>query len=537
MKKTSEHPKFDVFLSHSSIDKPWVTQLKNDLLRYGVSVWLDKDEIRPGDLFAEVLEQALDNCRTVALVVSPEALASGWVKEEYYHALSLAKTRESPRQVIPVILRDAQIPGFLQSRNWVDFRDKTAYSQNLWKLVWGITGQKPERVLDLSPLISLDTGSGEHLQLTETTAQVTILLERDIHKFISEQEDFITTLSLIVNISQDKIRILQVTQGSVLVTLEMPEKAAQLLISMFLSGDPVLKTLDIVKVELQQFSIIDNKESVHHNTTDEKSRMQPSISILFLAADPTNASRLRLGEEFREIQEKLKLAKLRDNFRLELPQLSVRPADISQAMLDIEPQIVHFSGHGTSTGALCFENQAGQTHLVQPQAIAALFEQFAHQVNCVVLNACFSDVQAEAIAQHIEYVIGMNQEIGDKAAIAFAIGFYQALGAGRTVEEAYKLGCVQIRLQGIAEYLTPVIKSFGLKILKVLSPFGSSGRTKRGIRDDTGLDITTVAHQLNVLKKNGYVSVERTNGERWVITAAGKKLLKDTNSVSSDLSQ
>jgi hypothetical protein len=57
-------PQFDVFLSHSSIDKPWVTQLKDDLLRYDVSVWLDKDEIRPGDLFGKALEQALDNSRT-----------------------------------------------------------------------------------------------------------------------------------------------------------------------------------------------------------------------------------------------------------------------------------------------------------------------------------------------------------------------------------------------------------------------------------------------------------------------------------------
>lgn len=181
------------------------------------------------------------------------------------------------------------------------------------------------------------------------------------------------------------------------------------------------------------------------------------ISILFLAADPADASRLRLGEEFREIQEKLKLAKLRDRFRLELPQLSVRPSDISQSLLDAQPQIVHFSGHGVSTGALCFENQVGQTHLVQPNALAVLFEQFAHHVNCVLLNACYSETQAKAIAEHIEYVIGMNQAIGDKAAIAFAIGFYQALGAGRTIEAAYKLGCVQIRLQGISEHLTPVL--------------------------------------------------------------------------------
>jgi len=185
------------------------------------------------------------------------------------------------------------------------------------------------------------------------------------------------------------------------------------------------------------------------------------VPILFLAADPTDASRLRLGEEFREIQEKLKLAKLRDRFRLELPQLSTRPADISQALLDVQPQIVHFSGHGTSKRALCFENQVGETHLIQPDALAALFEQFAHQINCVLLNACYSEYQAKAIAKHIQYVIGMNQAISDEAAIAFAIGFYQALGAGRTIREAYKLGCVQIGLQGLPEHLTPVLLESG----------------------------------------------------------------------------
>jgi len=86
-----------------------------------------------------------------------------------------------------------------------------------------------------------------------------------------------------------------------------------------------------------------------------------------------------------------------------------------------------------------------------------LFEQFAHQVNCVLLNACYSETQARAIAKHIEYVIGMNKAIGDRAAIAFAVGFYQALGAGRTIEDAYELGCVQIRLQDIPEHLTPVL--------------------------------------------------------------------------------
>ena len=183
---------------------------------------------------------------------------------------------------------------------------------------------------------------------------------------------------------------------------------------------------------------------------------QKTISILFLSADPTDVTRLRLGEELREIQEKLQLAKLRERFTLE-QRMSVRPADISQAFLDVQPQIVHFSSHGTTTDALCFENLIGETHPIESAALAALFEQFADQVNCVILNACYSEIQASAISKHINYVIGMNQTISDKAAIAFVIGFYQALGAGRTAKEAYKLGCVQIRLQGIPEHLTPVL--------------------------------------------------------------------------------
>ena len=180
------------------------------------------------------------------------------------------------------------------------------------------------------------------------------------------------------------------------------------------------------------------------------------VSILFLAADPTNASRLRLGEELREIQEKLQLSRWRDQFNLH-QRMSVRPSDVSQALLDMNPQVVHFSGHGTSAGALCFEDTLGEVHPVQPEALAALFELFANRVHCVILNACYSDTQAKAIAKHVEYVIGMSKAIGDKAAIAFAIGFYQALGAGRSIEEAYKLGCIQIQLQNIPEHSTPTL--------------------------------------------------------------------------------
>ncbi|MCB0192473.1 MAG: CHAT domain-containing protein [Anaerolineae bacterium] len=179
-------------------------------------------------------------------------------------------------------------------------------------------------------------------------------------------------------------------------------------------------------------------------------------TVLFLSANPTDTARLRLGEELREIREKLQLANLRDRFDL-VDRTAVRPEDLSLAMLSVNPQVVHFSGHGTATGSLCLEDVSGKLHRVQPEALAALFEQFAGKVQCVVLNACYAEIQANAIARHIDYVIGMNQTIGDSAAIAFAIGFYQALGEGKSFDEAYKFGCIQIGLQNIPEHLTPVL--------------------------------------------------------------------------------
>jgi hypothetical protein len=211
-------------------------------------------------------------------------------------------------------------------------------------------------------------------------------------------------------------------------------------------------------------------------------------TILVLAANPTGTDPLRLGEEMREIQtglersqHRVRGASLEENqFRIE-QRWAVTPTDIRRALLDCQPQIVHFSGHGvgvatandatqsarkltvvsevmTAPEGLMFEDAIGQPQLVSSQAIATLFALFADQIECVVLNACYSATQADVIAQYIPYVVGMNRSIGDRAAIEFSIGFYDALLAGRDVDFAYKLGCSAIQMAGIPEHLTPVLK-------------------------------------------------------------------------------
>jgi hypothetical protein len=203
-------------------------------------------------------------------------------------------------------------------------------------------------------------------------------------------------------------------------------------------------------------------------------------TILVLAANPKGSNPLRLGEEVRSIQTGLERSQYRDHYRIE-QRWVVTATDIRRALLDCKPQIVHFCGHGVGVETpgnqaqstrnisvypegisqpegLIFEDETGQPHLVSTEAIATLFSLFADDIECVLLNACYSATQADAIAAHIPFVVGMKRAIGDRAAIEFAIGFYDGLLAGRAVDFAFKLGCSAIQMEGIPEHLTPALK-------------------------------------------------------------------------------
>jgi WD40 repeat protein len=165
--------------------------------------------------------------------------------------------------------------------------------------------------------------------------------------------------------------------------------------------------------------------------------------ILILASNPKGTSVLDLDREIRDIREGLRRSPNRDDFDIEM-RGAVRPIDLRRALLEVKPQIVHFCGHGSGEGGLVLEDDDGNEQFVKNEALSRLFEVFADRVECIVLNACYSEVQADALIEHINYVIGMSHEIPDEAAIAFSIGFYDAIGAGETVETAYKLGCSAI---------------------------------------------------------------------------------------------
>ena len=179
-------------------------------------------------------------------------------------------------------------------------------------------------------------------------------------------------------------------------------------------------------------------------------------TILILAANPQDTPRLRLDKEVREISLGLQRSKKRSEFVLH-QSLATRPTDARRAMLDHKPNIVHFCGHGQVEG-IAFEDETGHAKLISAKALSGFFELFSDKVQCVLLNACYSEVQAEAIAEHISYVIGMKRGIEDNIAIEFSVAFYDAIGAGESVEFAYKLACNAIQWAGIPDILIPVLK-------------------------------------------------------------------------------
>jgi hypothetical protein len=175
------------------------------------------------------------------------------------------------------------------------------------------------------------------------------------------------------------------------------------------------------------------------------------IKILFLAANPLDSERLALDEEARSIEDKIRVSKLREEIKFRT-KWAVRPDDMQQALLEEEPTIVHFSGHGGGKAGIALHTEAhGCTKLIASEALADLFKILKDNIRVVVLNACHSHEQAKAIVQEIDFVVGMADSIGDEAARVFAAAFYRGLAFGRTVQAAFDLGLNELKLMGLKQ--------------------------------------------------------------------------------------
>jgi CHAT domain len=181
----------------------------------------------------------------------------------------------------------------------------------------------------------------------------------------------------------------------------------------------------------------------------------PKLEVLFFSADPKSAPphgrspRLLLDEDMRRIQEKVRAARHRDAIRFEW-RPAARPDDLIQALNEVKPQVVHFSGHGGSEG-LVLVGEDGLPQRVGAAALTHLFRVFRGDIRLVVLNACFSVAQARAIADCVGCAIGTRGEISDGAAITFGASLYRAIAFGHSVQAAFDQARASLALEHIAE--------------------------------------------------------------------------------------
>lgn len=131
---TNPKSKFDVFLSHSAKDRDFTSRLATDLSEAGLRVWLDQWHIRPGDSFAEAIDEAMKDSRFLVIVMSPDYFKSAWAQQEWHYAFGREIESDGIR-LIPLLYRDCDVPPMLQTKLWLDFRDPGQYRSALDRLV------------------------------------------------------------------------------------------------------------------------------------------------------------------------------------------------------------------------------------------------------------------------------------------------------------------------------------------------------------------------------------------------------------------
>jgi diguanylate cyclase (GGDEF)-like protein len=215
----------------------------------------------------------------------------------------------------------------------------------------------------------------------------------------------------------------------------------------------------------------------------DPTRPRPALTkhtILFLAANPTGTDRFALDQEARAIQVELERSGFRDCFEL-VTRWAAEPLDLLRELRKLRPTVIHFSGHSRRGAAgepwpvqappevlpeaepapehgLYFQGPDGHPQLVSTSALEETFGAAGASVRLVVLNACYSEVQAEALLSRVDCVVGVSGAVRDDAARSFAIGFYGGLGERESIALAYRQGCAAISLEGLRDADRPQLK-------------------------------------------------------------------------------
>ena len=182
--------------------------------------------------------------------------------------------------------------------------------------------------------------------------------------------------------------------------------------------------------------------------------MSTKVKILFVDIDVGNLrTRLAVDREVRDITEKLWTGTARDSFEFILQRVST-PTDLQVVLLEHRPHILHLRGLNMLAELNSLASRDQSVKSFSQKDLIELFVPFRDIVRCVVIDGQLPFSQADIISGLIGCVITLPESVEDRVKIAFISSFYQALSFGRNIREAFELGRLQIKLEGLEERKT-----------------------------------------------------------------------------------
>ncbi|HEX8290942.1 MAG TPA: tetratricopeptide repeat protein, partial [Pyrinomonadaceae bacterium] len=138
--------KHDLFISYNRADEGWAEQLaarleQEDYRGRKLKVFFAPWDIPPGEYITESLEEALPQSRKVALVVTPEAMRSEWVKIERLVTTHI-DIEEHERRLIPLYRRaPGKLPALLRGIRAIDFEEDAQFEKGYRELLAAVRGE------------------------------------------------------------------------------------------------------------------------------------------------------------------------------------------------------------------------------------------------------------------------------------------------------------------------------------------------------------------------------------------------------------
>jgi hypothetical protein len=114
-----------IFISHSSVDKPFVRKLRKKLEADGYIVWLDEKELIVGDPLSSSILKAVDDANVFLVIISSAAIKSKWLKYELNSATD--KMVQGKCRVIPIIIENVSLPSEVKGLLYSDFTSSFKY--------------------------------------------------------------------------------------------------------------------------------------------------------------------------------------------------------------------------------------------------------------------------------------------------------------------------------------------------------------------------------------------------------------------------